>query len=75
MKMERFVYWAPRKVTQPWKPRVFRGGDEWHNASVAVILPFVGGFIFFWERKFSVEGEDHFERMVPGCKVCAELSE
>lgn len=85
--MERFMYWPPYGVTQPWKPRMIRGGDEWHNKSTGIILPFIGGFIFFWERDFSREGEEHlhsctrekwgyveyFGRIVPDCEICTEI--
>lgn len=57
--LERFMYWKPTEVTRPWLPRFFRGGDEWHNASVAVVLPFLGCFIFFYEKDFNRDGEEH----------------
>jgi hypothetical protein len=45
----RFMWWPPWGVTRPWLPRVSsRGGDEWCNDSVTLILPFLGAFIFFW---------------------------
>jgi sterol desaturase/sphingolipid hydroxylase (fatty acid hydroxylase superfamily) len=45
----RFMWWAPWGVTRPWLPRVFRGSNEWCSRSVAVVLPFLGAFIWFWE--------------------------
>ena len=43
----RFMYWPPWTVSDPWMPRMKRGGDEWCNPSVQVILPFAGAFIWF----------------------------
>lgn len=77
-----FTYWPPWSVTRPWLPRAFRGGDEWHNPSWALILPFLGAFIWFrldWPR---VDGGQHlYARFMgawegvdqPGCLVCAEV--
>lgn len=77
--MQRFMYWAPWGVTRPWLPRIFRGGDEWHNASIAIVLPFLGCFIFFYEKDFSRDGEEHVHghfggkwegRIVKECDEC-----
>lgn len=83
-KVRRFMWWNPWSgVTDPWKPRFFRGCDEWHNKSVAVVLPFMGCFIFFWERDFSREGDEHvYARcgvngwegaIVDKCVICDEI--
>lgn len=78
----RFMWWAPWKVTRPWLPRVFRGGDEWHNASIAVVIPPLGCFIWFYEPGFSRDGEEHVYalgadgsegRIVEGCATCSEF--
>jgi hypothetical protein len=46
----RFMWWAPWSVTRPWLPRFSaRGGDEFCNDSVTLILPFLGAFIVFWQ--------------------------
>lgn len=65
--MSRFMYWAPWTVTRPWLPRVGRGCDEWHNKSVLLILPFLGAFIFFWERDFNRDGEEHLYAWCLSC--------
>lgn len=44
----RWQYWYPWGVTRPWKPRAFRGGNEWCDDSLALILPFLGGLCVFW---------------------------
>lgn len=75
--MKRFMYWWPWGVTRPWLPRVFRGSDEWHNKSVAIVLPLLGCIIFFWEHKFSRYGLPHDERnlTVDGCQMCIEIKQ
>ena len=50
----RFMWWPPQGLTRPWQPRVFRGTDEWCSPSVAVVVPFLGAFIWFWERPLPV---------------------
>lgn len=59
MILGRFMWWAPWHVTEPWKPRYFHGGDEWHNPSHAVVLPFLGCFIWFYGKGFNRDGEAH----------------
>lgn len=49
----RFMWWAPWGVTRPWLPRVFPGGDECGNPSVAVVLPFLGCVTVFYGRRLS----------------------
>ena len=44
----RWQWWYPWGVTRPWLPRAFRGGDEWCNDSVALVLPPLGGICVFW---------------------------
>lgn len=79
---DRFMYWSPKTLTHPFRPSVFRGDDEWHNRSIAVILPFVGGFIFFWERDFQRSGPEHLYGSGPDgedgiyvidCEICREI--
>lgn len=83
MRFERFMWWSPTKVTQPWRPSVFRGCDEWHNPSVGVVVPFLGAFIWFTGRDFSRHGEPHVSawgsgsgfvgRLVNGCADCSDF--
>jgi hypothetical protein len=78
----RFLYWRPRGVTKPWLPRVFGGVDEHHNRSIAVIVPFLGCLIYFWERDFTRDGPEHLSGCSngiwegdfhPGCPICWEI--
>ena len=79
----RFLWWSPRLVTQPWRPRVFRGCDEWHNPSWAIVLPFLGCFIVFVGREFGRPvGGEHLWAFVDGgwegefvddCAICGEI--
>lgn len=56
MSKGRFSYWPPRGLTEPFKPKAFQGGDEWGNSSMALMTP-IGGFIFFYGRRFSRDGD------------------
>lgn len=53
------MYWGPSNLTEPRKFHLDKGGDEWHNYSVMVGVPFLGMLIFFYERKFNRDGEPH----------------
>lgn len=44
----RFQWWFPWGVTDWWKPCPFRGGDEWGNPSVCLVLPPFGCLVLFW---------------------------
>jgi hypothetical protein len=44
----RWQWWFPWGVTDWWRPRAFRGGDEWCNDSACLILPPLGCFVVFW---------------------------
>ena len=44
----RFMWWYPWSVTDWWKPRAFRGGDEWCNDSIGLIIPPFGAAVLFW---------------------------
>lgn len=44
----RWQLWYPWDITDPWRPRIFRGADEWCNESIALILPLLGGLCIFW---------------------------
>ena len=35
----RWQWWFPWSVTDWWKPRPFRGGDEWCDDSACMVLP------------------------------------
>lgn len=62
MNLERFQYTPPWKLSSwglPLKSSGFdrlklvgRGGDEWGNPSVYIIIPLVGMFVFFYGRDF-----------------------
>lgn len=76
------MYWTPWSVSRPWLPRANSGTDEWHNRSVYVILPFLGGLAFFWERDFDQTGEEHIASYFDGaweghyditCGICNEI--
>jgi hypothetical protein len=45
---DRWQYWAPWGVTRPWLPHVFRGGDEWCNDSICLVIPLLGCLVIFW---------------------------
>lgn len=77
------MWWPPWQCTDPWRFHAFRGGDEWHNPSWALIVPLLGGFILFrmryrrdhlrehlnlWTRDDGWEG-----LYVIGCPICAEI--
>jgi hypothetical protein len=76
------MWWAPWRTTRPWLPRFFRGTDEWHNRSVAVVVPFLGTFILF-VGPFDRSGDEHLNawssvggwegRNVEDCPVCIEM--
>jgi hypothetical protein len=44
--MPRFWYWPPWRLTNPWGPPVWFGGDEWGRCTVVVQPPLLGAFIF-----------------------------
>lgn len=44
----RWQWWFPWSVTDWWKPRTFRGGDEWSNDSACLVLPPFGCLVVFW---------------------------
>jgi hypothetical protein len=44
----RLFWWFPWGVTSWWKPRIFRGGDEWCNDSVVFVVPPFGALVIFW---------------------------
>lgn len=78
----RFMWWKPTNVTNPWKPRFFKGCDEWHNKSYAVIIPFLGCYTWFF-GPFSRVGEVHIYayngsegwsgKYDPNCDICKEI--
>lgn len=51
----RWQYHAPWGLTQWWLPRAFRGSDEYDNPSVMVIVPLLGGVVFFYGRTLERE--------------------
>ena len=44
----RWHWWFPWTVTDWWRPRVSRGGDEWCNDSLLFVTPPIGAFVIFW---------------------------
>jgi hypothetical protein len=44
------MWWKPWRVTDWWKPRAFRGTDEYLRSTVGVVVPPLGCFIFFVGR-------------------------
>lgn len=44
----RFTYSGP--YLDEWRPILGRGGDEWCNPSVYVVVPFLGTFNVFYSR-------------------------
>jgi hypothetical protein len=60
----RWMWWAPWGITDPWRPRLLRGGDEWCNDSVAAGLPFTGLLAISWRRRL---------RALP-CRDCWRLT-
>jgi hypothetical protein len=77
------MWWTPWTITDPWRPRVFRGCDEWHNKSWALIVPPLGGFVFFRMRYARDHVSEHLNLWtrnegweglyVVGCDICAEV--
>lgn len=53
------MYWKPWTLTRPFWFGGGRGCDEHHNKSHFVILPLLGGFVFFWDRDFNRDGPEH----------------
>ena len=49
----RVMWWAPWGLTEPFTPRVWRGGDEFENPSACVTVPLLGAFILFYSRHLS----------------------
>lgn len=45
----RWQWWYPWSVTDWWKPRAFKGGDEWCNIPVCFVVPPFGGVALFWK--------------------------
>jgi len=45
----RWQWWMPWGVTDFWKPRVFRGADEWCHVSFCVVAPPLGCLVLFWQ--------------------------
>lgn len=43
----RWQWWAPWGVTDPWKPRVFEGGDEWCNVPLCLVAPPLGCLVAY----------------------------
>lgn len=75
-----FFYCAPWHLTRWWWFKVGRGGDEYHNPSVFVILPFLGQFVFFWRADRSGPPHDIMATdteftgfLDPDCEVCMTL--
>jgi len=67
---ERWQYWAPWNVTNPWLPRMFRGGDEYCNPSVVIVLPLLGAFVWFYKRgPLRTEPCDECEV----CRLCVDV--
>lgn len=84
---ERHWYWAPWNTTRwgfRW-PLIERGGDEWHNDSWIISIPFLGSIVWFPAPSFNGRwGEEHvyaagpegYEgRIVEGCEGCDEVLE
>jgi hypothetical protein len=44
----RVMWWPPWRVSRPWWFKLWRGGDEWCNDSVALAMPLLGALIVFW---------------------------
>ena len=44
----RLQWWYPWGITEWWRPQIFKGGDEWCNDSVCVVLPPLGCLVVFW---------------------------
>lgn len=53
--LKRFVRWKHSEITRPWMPRIFRGGDEFCNPSLAFVVPPFGCFIVFYGRTLKTE--------------------
>lgn len=52
---KRFQWWGPHRVVQPWCPRVFRGGDEFCNDSIGIVVPFLGCVVIFYNRRLNTD--------------------
>lgn len=50
----RFMWWAPWSLTRPWLPRAWRGGDEWCNPAVSLVVPPLGAVHWFWRGRTRV---------------------
>ena len=44
----RFFWWYPWGLTRWWLPGISRGGDEWCNDSLVVVVPPLGALVLFW---------------------------
>lgn len=45
----RWQWWFPWNVTDWWKPRAFKGGDEWCNIPACFNVPPFGCLVLFWK--------------------------
>jgi hypothetical protein len=76
------VWWPPWTVTAPWRPRVVRGTDEWHNCSYGLVVP-LSGAVIVYRMRYARDGEEHLHAwtrahgwdglFVAGCSVCVEI--
>lgn len=76
MRQLRFGWWAPWKVTSPWKPYWWRGTDEWHNPAVSANVPFLGAFhVWFGNWRDDTDGHHSLspEMDAPDCPICIAL--
>jgi len=48
----RWQWWFPWDVTDWWRPRAFKGGDEWCNVPGCLVVPPLGCFLVLppWKR-------------------------
>ena len=51
MYRKRWQWHPPWRVTDWWRPRAFRGSDEYDNPSFSVVVPPLGWFVMFYRRK------------------------
>jgi hypothetical protein len=45
--LPRLWWWFPWGLTSPWRPRIWRGGDEWCNRPLCFTIPALGCFLIF----------------------------
>jgi hypothetical protein len=80
--LKRFTWYFPWQWYS-WKPSIMKSCDEWHNKSIVITIPLLGGFCWFisWNKR---AGEEHIWGLIRGeilgyddvnCVICQELKE